>query len=149
MILDCLTGLEQYVELHPRFRKTFEFISNSNLERLAPGRHEIDNSNIFAIAAKDLARSRENAPLEAHRKYIDIQIVLAGTDEMGWKSRHSCTQLNVPYNPNDDIEFFADSPDAWVTVQAGCFAIFFPDDTHAPLVGNGEIHKIVVKVAVD
>jgi len=31
-------------------------------------------------------RAREAAKLECHRRYIDIQLVLEGVDEMGWKA---------------------------------------------------------------
>jgi beta-galactosidase beta subunit len=48
-----------------------------------------------------------------------------------------------------DIEFYANSPTVWLAVPAGSFAIFFPDDVHAPLGTDGFIHKIVIKVAVE
>jgi len=32
---------------------------------------------------------------------------------------------------------------------AGSFAIFFPEDVHAPLGTDGFIHKVVIKVAVE
>jgi YhcH/YjgK/YiaL family protein len=51
------------------------------------------------------------------------------------------------YDPGRDIEFFTDRPDVWIPVKPGQFVVFFPEDAHAPLVGAGEIHKIVVKVA--
>jgi len=68
---------------------------------------------------------------------------------MGWKSRPLCETPDGDYDADKDVEFFADRPDAWTAVGAGAFAIFFPEDAHAPLVGTGELHKIVVKIAVD
>ncbi|NJD55400.1 MAG: DUF386 domain-containing protein, partial [Nitrospirae bacterium] len=43
-------------------------------------------------------------------------------------------------------QFFVDKPDAWLSVEAGAFAIFFPEDAHMPLISPGRIHKVVVKV---
>jgi YhcH/YjgK/YiaL family protein len=54
-----------------------------------------------------------------------------------------------PYDPQKDIAFFADRPDTWIHVPAGRFAIFFPEDAHAPLGGLGLLKKAVVKIALD
>jgi YhcH/YjgK/YiaL family protein len=94
-------------------------------------------------------RSRTDAKLEAHRKYIDIQYVIAGTDEMGFKPTADCKEIDTEYDVNNDIEFFEDQPDSWTPVPAGSFVIFFPQDAHAPLVSSGEIHKAVLKIAVE
>ena len=148
MILDRLEQSELYAPLHPLFPKAFAFLRETDLAALPLGRHEVDGEEVFAIVARNPARPHERARLEAHRKYIDIQVVLAGTDEMGWKSRSRCTSPDGEYDADADIEFFADLPDAWVAVDAGAFAVFFPEDAHALLVGEGELHKVVVKVGV-
>jgi len=36
----------------------------------------------------------------------------------------------------------------WCPVPAGSFAVFFPEDAHAPMVSDGEVHKVILKVAV-
>jgi YhcH/YjgK/YiaL family protein len=148
MILDRLEQIQRYVPLHPLFLKAVEFIRRSKLQDLPLGRHEIDGKRLYAIVGRDKARTRDQAKLEAHRKYIDIQIVLSGTDEMGWKSTPTCKKSEGPYDSEKDFENFLDAPDAWVAVGPGAFVIFFPEDAHAPLVGVGELHKVVIKVAV-
>ena len=65
---------------------------------------------------------------------------------MGWKPGSSCNQPAKDYDQNSDIQFFADKPDAWLPVESGTFAIFFPEDAHMPLISPGQIHKVVVKV---
>lgn len=149
MILDRLEHIARYASLHPLFPKAFEFLQQPDLASLPSGRHEIDGERVFAIAARESARTRDEARLEAHRRFIDIQVVLSSTDYMGWKSRSQCHRPDGEYDGEKDVEFFADRPLAWMPVEEGAFAIFFPDDAHAALVGRGEIHKIVVKVAVD
>lgn len=104
---------------------------------------------MYAIVARDPARAQDKALLEAHRQYVDIQFILSGTDEMGWKPRAACSMPAAGYDAGRDIEFFADRPDVWMPVNPGQFIVFFPEDAHAPLVGTGVIHKIVVKVAVN
>jgi YhcH/YjgK/YiaL family protein len=56
----------------------------------------------------------------------------------------SYVELNIRY----DMQFFTDEPDAWIATKSGTFVIFFPEDAHLPLISSGQIHKVVVKVAV-
>jgi len=149
MIIDRLENAERYYDVHPAFERAFAFLRRSDLANLPDGRHEIDGDRLFCLISHSPARKRAEAPLEAHRKYIDIQYVLSGTDEMGWKPTATCSISAVSYDPDKDIEFFKDAPDRWMPVPAGSFAIFFPRDAHAPLVGSGKIHKAVLKIAVE
>ncbi|HAS53402.1 MAG: hypothetical protein A2X56_10680 [Nitrospirae bacterium GWC2_57_13] len=148
MILDIFENAGHYLGLHHGFRKAFEFLKRPDLASLEPGRHEIDGERVIARVAKGPGRKKQEGKLERHEKFIDIQYVLSGTDEMGWKPGSACKSPAGPYDPKEDIQFFTDEPDAWVQVHAGAFIVFFPDDAHLPLISGGEIHKIVVKVAI-
>ena len=149
MILDRLEQVDRYTSLCPNFPKAFKFLKETSLEKLDLGKHEIDGKSVFAVVFQGPAQPREEAKLEAHQKYIDVQIVLSGTDEMGWKNKGVCTQRESAYDVESDVEFFKDPPDAWIPVGAGSFAIFFPEDTHAPAIGSGELHKVILKVAME
>ena len=92
MILDTLKNSQRYLLLNKGFGKAFEFLNRTDLNDLATGKHPIDGENIFAIVAKEDGRTKEQAELESHQKYIDIQYVLSGTDTMGWKPIHLCQQ---------------------------------------------------------
>lgn len=146
MILDTLENGARYQPLHEAFGKAFAFLSDPALAGLPPGRHAIDGDRLFAIVSDGPGRRREEAPLEVHRRYVDIQYVLSGTDEMGWAPAAACAPPAVPYDPDKDIAFLPDRPSAWISVPAGSFAIFFPEDAHAPLVSEGIVRKVVVKI---
>jgi len=148
MIFDTLANADRYAVLHSLFPRAFEFLRNTDLMALAPGRYPIEGESLFAIIESTNGRRREEAKLECHRKYIDIQFVLEGTDEMGWKSLCDCQQPVADYKPEKDIRFFRDTPASWVATPPGAFCIFFPQDAHAPLVSNGEIRKVILKIAV-
>lgn len=148
MILDILENSGRYEALHEHFSKAFQFLKRDDLTTLTEGRYDIDGDNIFAIVAKDQGRKKDEAQLEIHNKYIDIQMVLEGVDEMGWKARSTCMKMVAEYDANDDIQFIADSPTSWATTHPGHFAIFFPEDAHLPLIANEIIHKVIVKIAV-
>lgn len=148
MIFDTMENAHRYLKLNPGFAKAFDFLSRPDLKELPVGKYEIDGDRIFAMVAKDQGRKREDAHLETHEKFIDIQLVLSGIDEMGWKPKSSCKKANDKYDPDKDIQFFADEPDTWFATRNGAYAIFFPEDAHLPLISNEIIHKVVVKIAV-
>jgi len=148
MILDTLAHADRYAALHPLFARAFEFLRGTDLKALAPGRHSVQGEQIFAIVEACPGRTRAEAKLECHRRYIDIQLVLAGIDEMGWKPLAECVDAATEYNAARDIRFFNDAPSSWIATPPGSFCLFFPDDAHAPLVSNGAICKVVVKIAV-
>jgi YhcH/YjgK/YiaL family protein len=90
---------------------------------------------------------KEDGLLETHEKYIDIQLIVAGTDDMGWRPKSLCRQPSGEYDPNADLQFFTDTPNTWLSLASGEFVIFFPEDAHMPMISSGRIHKVVVKIA--
>jgi biofilm protein TabA len=148
MICDLLVNARNYLGLHPGFAEAFAFLERPELADLADGRYAIAGENVFAIISRDQGRRRDQAQLEAHRRYIDIQLVLAGNDDMGWRPVVLCGNPTTAYDEGDDIAFFVDPPLSWLSVVPGMFAVFFPDDGHLPLISHGVVHKVVVKVAV-
>jgi YhcH/YjgK/YiaL family protein len=145
MIFSTLSQSSRYAALHPLFPRAFEYIRSTDLLALAPGRYPIIGEQLFVIVENIAGRTREAAKLECHRKYIDIQLVLEGVDEMGWKALADCTQPVSDYK--EDIQFFHDAPSTWIAVPPGAFCIFFPEDAHAPLVSVGSCDTLLAKPA--
>jgi YhcH/YjgK/YiaL family protein len=148
MILDVLEKAELYSTLNKGFTKAIEFLLRPDLKGLPVGKYEIDGESVYAMVSKEAGRKKEEALLETHEKYIDIQLVLAGTDTMGWKPKSLCKKPSSAYDQEEDIQYFADEPDTWISTESGAFVIFFPEDAHMPLISSGQLHKVVVKVAV-
>ena len=146
MILDTLAQAHRYTALHPDFGRAFAFLTGSNLKLLAPGRHFIDGDRLYVSVDRKDGRDREGARLEAHRRYIDIQFTIEGNEEIGWRPTAECQQPAGEFDEAKDIIFFEDRPTTWLAVKPGRFAIFFPDDAHAPLAGHGTLNKAIVKV---
>ena len=149
MILDTLENAARYESLNPRFPAAFRWLRQADPSQLAPGRHEIDGDRLFILVDHKDGRSRAGAKLELHKKYIDIQFTTGGCDEIGWSPASQCRTAAGPFDAAKDIGKFDDAPLSWVTVPVGAFAIFFPEDGHAPLAGQGPIRKLIAKVAVD
>jgi biofilm protein TabA len=149
MIFSTLSNASRYASLNPLFPRAFEFIQHTDLMSLAPGCYPISGDDLLAIVEHAPGRTRQEAKLECHRRYIDIQLVLEGIDEMGWKALTDCTKPVSEYDPKKDIRFFDDAPATWIATPPGAFCIFFPDDTHAPLVSTGFVRKVVFKIAAN
>ena len=150
MILDTLPQWRRYSSLNPRFAKAFAFLEQVTAA-VADGRHEIDGDEVFALVQRYETRPVAGQP-EAHRRYVDIQFIVAGREVIQWAPLASLSEVTKPYDDTKDAGFFA-SGDAMVPVRvaAGQFAILFPDDAHAPCcawAGPEPVIKVVVKVAV-
>ena len=148
MIFSTLSQSDRYAALHPLFPRAFEYIRNTDLLALAPGRYPIVGDDLFVIVERAPGRTCEAAKLECHRKYIDIQLVLEGTEEMGWKALVDCVDPVSDYSAEKDIRFFRDAPASWIATPPSVFCIFFPEDAHAPLVSTGYIRKVIFKIAL-
>lgn len=149
MILDVLDNADRYITLNKGFREGFAFLMRSDLKQLKPGRHDIYTDRVYALVEDGDGRRQEDAKLETHEKYIDIQLVVEGADNIGWRLKSACSEVSKKYDPKTDLQLFGDEPASWLPVGAGMFAILFPEDAHMPMISTGHVRKVVVKVAVD
>jgi len=147
MILDSLVNFDSYFCLNSDFEKAFDFLSRADLKDLPPAKYEIDGEQVFALIVNDCGRKKEEGLLELHRKYIDIQFVLSGTDDMAWKPAELCSSPIDKYDQEIDAQLFKDDPATWISVDANSFAIFFPQDAHMAMFSSENIHKVIIKVA--
>ena len=147
MIVDALSNWSRYAQLHPLFATAFAFLTATDLQRMPPGRQDLEGDRLSVSIDHVQGAGRERARLEAHRRYIDIQIAFEGTDEIGWRPLGDCHAIDEPYDLARDIGFWSDRPDSWILLPPGRFAVFFADDAHAPLAGSGAVRKAVMKVA--
>lgn len=148
MVLDRIENFEKYLSLNPNFVKAMEFLQNSNLQDLPLGRNEICGDMVFANVVEAKAKSKSEAPIEIHRKYIDVHVPLSGDELIGY------TPLaELPYAEfveADDAALYPLSLSArdYFNVRRGEFAIFFPQDGHAPAITPTPLKKIILKVAI-
>lgn len=146
MILDTLKNRELYYPLCPRLRAAFEWLDTTDVAALAVGRHQIDGDDIFVNVSELELRPREEAALEVHNTYIDIQVVFGGEEEFGWSPRSAVKEPREAFDPEKDIQFFNDAPRTFYTVREGEFTILMPEDAHAPMLGTGRVRKLIFKV---
>ena len=150
MIIDTLSNSEKYNSIHPLFAKAFEYIKSQNLASIEDGKSEIDGENLRAIVSnkKGMTAAESIAKFECHDKHIYIQLCIRGNEKFGWKPRGNCKEQKGEYNAEKDVVFYSDTPDMYFDLTDNQFAIFFPEDVHAPMIGDGEIKKMVIKVKI-
>lgn len=143
MVLDNIKNASRYYSLHPLFKEAFEYLESNSVEM---GETILIEDKLKIIRVDADMRPHEEAKLEAHDKFIDIQILLEGKESFGWSFREDCNRAIGEYNTQNDIIFYEDSAALYYTMSKGEFSIFFPEDCHAPLIGEGLVSKIIVKV---
>jgi biofilm protein TabA len=149
MIIDTISNASKYFSVHPLFEKAFAFIKETDLVGAADGKSEIAEG-LKAIFSNSPGKTKEAslAKFECHNKNIDIQLCINGVETIGWKPRGKCVTPNGGYNEEKDVQLYHDGADTFFQLTNGQFAIFFPEDVHAPMIGEGEIKKLVIKVKI-
>ena len=146
MILDTLDRLENYDYLSPLMGKVVEFFRNTDLSSLQPGRIELQSDDLFVNVNRQDAQTREQAPIEAHQEYIDIQVPISCDEEMGYIANGFMPEPSTPYSSERDVSFYPGLCDTYINVRKGMFVVFFPGEGHAPAITNKGILKLIVKI---
>jgi YhcH/YjgK/YiaL family protein len=149
MIIDTLNNASKYTSLNPLFAKAFDFINQNDVATLEDGVIQIEEGlKVIVNTANGKTAEVSLAKFECHDKNIDIQVCVNGLETIAWKPREKCESPNGDYNSEKDVRFFNDTPDMYFQLTDGQFGIFYPEDVHAPMIGEGEIKKLVFKVKI-
>ena len=148
MVLDLLENLKSYEALNPHFSKVVDFIENTDLANLPLGTNEIEGDTVYANVMEVKPKSKEEAFIEIHRRYIDIQIPLSADETMGYTPIAELPEAD--YDSVGDAALYPVGMPArdYFNVHKGEFVIFFPQDGHAPAITPLPLKKVVIKVAV-
>ena len=145
MVIDTLENLVKYESMNPLFKEVVEFIKNNDLNKLDEGKHPIKGSDLFVNIAVAKGRTPDEAVLETHVKMIDIQIPLDCQETYGYTPL--CRLPEASYNAEKDITKYEVMAESFIECQPGMFAIFFPQDGHAPCISmSPTIRKAIFKV---
>ena len=84
MVVDTLENLEKYASLNPLFAQAIDFLKSRDLQAMEIGKTELKGKDLFVNIAQTKPKTKEEAKLETHNEFIDIQIPLSGTEIMGY-----------------------------------------------------------------
>ncbi|MBE6427265.1 MAG: DUF386 domain-containing protein [Planctomycetaceae bacterium] len=142
--------------------RAFKWLKENDYSRLPLGKTAIEGERIFVSVAEYQTKPGEEVILEAHRKYVDIQLVIFGEELMGWvPCSPDLPVLDDGYDEEKDVVFFPkevmpfwsakEESSQKILVKAGEFCVFAPEDVHASQIFDNEpvkTRKIVVKCRV-
>ena len=138
MIIDKLTNADKYCSLHKDFKLVFDFLKNNDLSKLQCGRHELRGNEVFFNLQE--YETKPVQKLEAHKKYIDIQVVAVGEEYMGYTNIENTT-VSEEYDAEKDVMFLNGNVDK-LKADNTMFLIFTPDDAHMPALDANKSHFV-------
>ena len=159
MIVDALANAGRYRGITPLLDRALAEIERLAGSPLADGRHEFAGEKLVAIFSSYQTEDPKDKRFEAHRRFIDIQVVLEGRETLYWSPLPSL-EPREGYSDADDIAFFTGPAGIAVPLEPGWFTVLFPQDAHKPgcvTPGNvagsvtgspARVRKLVIKVAV-
>jgi YhcH/YjgK/YiaL family protein len=150
MIYGSIKNLSAYVGISANIDKAIAWVASNDLMHLPAGKHTIDNDKVFLLMNTYETKAAEDCVSETHKKYIDIQLMLSGTELFGYAPLED-QQIVEGYNQEKDYTFYHAEMN-YLTLKEGYFAIFFPTDIHQPNIavdGSIAVKKAVIKVQVD
>lgn len=110
----------------------------------------LNGDKILAINSVYKTKNHSEQKFEGHRKYIDLQFVFSGEENIKISSIKNCIDISE-YDPEKDVQFF----DVWsystLLMKSGMIAIFYPEDIHASGLDSKNISiikKSVIKVRI-
>lgn len=137
----------QYHLNKARWDKAFAFMKNTDLNTLTPGKYPIDSNFVYASVTEAPSKDYDKTTFESHRKYIDLQYVITGEENMA-KAPLGSLVVSNPYNESRDVANYTGDGKIY-TIPAGTFILFFPANAHRPNItpgGNKVVKKLVIKI---
>ena len=128
MIIDVLENAQNYISLNDNFKTVFDYLKTHNLSTMECGSYQLDGKNLFFNLQE--GETKPVQKLEAHKKYIDIQVVVNGEEYMGYTNIKNTT-VTEEYNEEKDVMFLSGEVDK-VKATNKHFVIFYPQDAHMP-----------------
>jgi YhcH/YjgK/YiaL family protein len=146
VIIDKIENYGQYSLIGKKIGSALEYIWNTDFGPLENGRHEIGGDEMYLLLSEYLTKDAAECKIEAHRKYIDVQYMIEGTEQVGYVPLARQVPVTDYDEKNDYILYKGQV--SYIDFNEGMFAIFFPGDLHMPGVGKKEsqVRKAVVKV---
>jgi YhcH/YjgK/YiaL family protein len=146
MVIDTLDKLSFYENLNPLFKEVLAFLKEHDLNTMEEGKYPIKGSDVFLNLTTAKGKTADEAVMETHRVMLDIQIPLDTPEIYGYSPLESLPEET--YNEEKDITKYPGvAAETYVTCRPGEFAIFWPQDGHAPCISNAAgIKKAIFKV---
>jgi YhcH/YjgK/YiaL family protein len=148
MILDHQYHATRYQGLHPAIDEAIAFIQDpSAIAQLSLGRQTI-SPQLDAIIDHYATGQSQDRYLEAHRRFVDLQLMLDGSEMI----QVATLTDQTPVQAYDELKDFAlyNLPGQMIHVAQAHFVIFMPQDAHLPCLGQPSqmVKKLILKARI-
>lgn len=142
--------LKLYEKLDKNFSKAFEVLRDYMKNFPEAGKYYVDGEKVYCSVQCYKTKLPAESKFEAHKKYIDIQAVIEGSEIIRFESAEKLSHVQQ-YDEQSDCELYAMSKEFdSVRLTAGELAIIFPGEPHSPCITTStvptDVKKVVVKV---
>lgn len=152
MILDQIDSALLYSGLGKQIAIGLALLNEERVLHAPVGRYEVQGDEFFFVVDEYETKPAEEGRFEIHRKYLDIQCVVSGTEYIGYTPLEGLTEVQA-YDSQKDIAFYAGTPNhSRAVLHPGLFAIFWPNEPHMPCrtaEAPSRVKKIVVKIRME
>ncbi len=147
MIYDNISNIETYKGLSADIYEGLKYLQKLNSD-IAVSTYQI-KPRVKAIVSEYETKRENEYGFEAHRKNIDIQFLLKGSERIACLPIEKLKETQA-YSEEKDAAFYtSDAKPLEMTIGNGYFAIFFPQDGHMPQLSIDDptnVKKVVIKV---
>ena len=150
MIIDRIENAALYNGLGAGIVAALNYIKQNDLNNVEVGKYEIVKDQVVMLVMESVQKNTNKVRMEAHRKNIDVQYWVKGSELMGYDSLQSQEVLD-PFNEEKDYGIYA-GEGYFTRFVPGMFAIYFPTDLHTAIADENcptRVKKIVFKVGVE
>lgn len=125
------------------------FLLETDLGSLPQGRVELTNTGCYANIQE--YQTRSEGDFEAHRDYVDVQVVIWGQETIYVSPLDKLSQESEPYSKEKDIVFYKEAGSEMpLKADPEHFVVLFPCDGHKPSMHwqstPSQVRKVVVKI---
>ncbi len=148
MVLDSIENAARFMSLGTGITEAFRYIQNNDLSKIEPGRYEIDQDRLVMMVFEYECTNTDECKLEGHRRYIDLQYWVRGSELMGHELLENQPVLEE-YNEQKDVAFYRCLA-SFSRLLPGMFVIYYPSDLHTAVsdpISKSSVKKIVFKIA--
>ncbi|WCT11151.1 YhcH/YjgK/YiaL family protein [Mucilaginibacter jinjuensis] len=145
--VDAVEFYKQYHAHKALWDSVFTYLKNTDLNTIAPGKYPIDGDNAYASITEAPSKEPAKAGWESHQKYIDLQYVIKGKENIEVTPLSTAT-VTKPYDAAKDVANYSATGTVH-TAEPSTFFLFFPNDVHKPNMkvdGYDVVKKLVIKI---
>ena len=150
MIFGNIRRLKEYGFLEPAVMECFRYAREHDLAALEKGSHPIDGERLFVNIAEYETTRAQNRFWEAHRRYLDLHLMLRGNERIDLNFIDNLAQRE--YVPQDDFLPLDGEPNSCAVLTQGDFLLCCPSDAHRTAVqvrDPEQIKKAIFKIRID